>query len=327
MKKRKRSKKILLIVLAIIIAAILIFAYVQRNNIRAIIYAGMYNQEELRQKNEEVDNQLHSVVQKLPDINVQPLNAEDRQKLNSGELSEEDAIAIITGTTLPQQPQEPTPLPDEPAAGTENIPTTEKTEESLPEEEEIPKEDASEQGETVEIPAPEQITEPVPPQQEQVPTPETQDPGTQGEIAVQPQVPVEVEPIQEPEPVPEPATDPVDEPGARINVIVAQFYLLKAEYLNNIDNLIAQGQAERHAIPKPERTLSVKLDMAKKYAALGSILEAECDKRMNELLKELEAELKAIGQSTSVISEIRNLYNEEKAIKKAALIEAYYPKG
>ena len=139
MKKRKRSKKILLIVLAIIIAAILIFAYVQRNNIRAIIYAGMYNQEELRQKNEEVDNQLHSVVQKLPDINVQPLTAEDRQKLNSGQLSEEDAIAIITGTTLPQQPQDPTPLPDELAAGTENIPTTEKTEESLPEEEEIPK--------------------------------------------------------------------------------------------------------------------------------------------------------------------------------------------
>lgn len=67
--------------------------------------------------------------------------------------------------------------------------------------------------------------------------------------------------------------------------------------------------------------------MAKKYAKLGSELEAECDKKMNSLLGELEKELKATGQSTSIITEIRNLYNEEKAIKKAALIEAYYPKG
>ena len=228
-KKRKHLIITLIIIFAIIAGAILAFAQYQENNIQAISYASQYSQSELRQKNEELDGQIQNVVEKLPDVHIQPLTEEERKQLNSGELSTDEAMAIITGT---QQ--------------------------------------------------------------------ETDD--------------------NDNEPIPEKKV-------SKANELVAEFYLLKAEFLNNIDNLIAQGQAERHAIPKKDRTLSVKLDMAKKYAKLGSELEAECDKKMNSLLGELEKELKATGQSTSIITEIRNLYNEEKAIKKAALIEAYYPKG
>lgn len=114
---------------------------------------------------------------------------------------------------------------------------------------------------------------------------------------------------------------------SKTNELVADFYLLKAEFLNSIDNLIAQGQEERHSVPKEERTLSVKLDMAKKYAKLGSELEEQCDVRVENLLNELEKELEATGQDTSVTEEIKKLYNEEKKLKKAALIDAYYPVG
>ncbi len=111
-----------------------------------------------------------------------------------------------------------------------------------------------------------------------------------------------------------------------VNAIIAKFYLLKAEYLNSINGLIAQGKSEWRSLPKKERTLTAKLNMANKYLGMGSSLEGACDGRMQQLLAELESELVATGQNTAIIGEITALYNEEKAVKKAALIDAYYPK-
>lgn len=237
-KRRKRLIIVLAAVLAVIGGSVLAIAKYQENNIQALNYASQYSQAELRMKNEELDSKIQNVVSELPDVYIQPLNDEERNRLRSGELSEYEAKAIITGTWRAQTDDE-----------------TEENDES-------------------------------------------------GEL--------ETAPVRR---------------VSRTNELVAEFYLLKAEFLNDIDNLIAQGQAERLAIPKEERDLSVKLEMAKKYAKLGSELEKECDAKVDELIKELEAELKSSGQSTSVISEIKELYKEEKSLKKAALIESYYPKG
>lgn len=111
-----------------------------------------------------------------------------------------------------------------------------------------------------------------------------------------------------------------------INRVIAEIYLLKAEFLNSIDDLIAAGQEERLAIPKPERTLSVKLNMAAKYAGLGNALEKDCDKQMEALLSELEGLLKLAKSDTTIPAQIRAIYNEEKAIKKARLMDSYWPK-
>lgn len=113
--------------------------------------------------------------------------------------------------------------------------------------------------------------------------------------------------------------------SAKINDLIAEVYLLKADYLNRIDGLLSQGRSEWRAIPYEDRTLTLKLTLAEKYMAKGSQLEVECDKKMDALLVKLENELKVSGESTKVIAEITTLYNEEKAVKKAALLEKYYP--
>lgn len=236
---RKKRKYVLIGIaaaVAILAVSAAVFASYQKNNIQAFDYATKYTQEELKLKNEEITQKTKAAAETIPNVYIQPLTDEERKMLASGELTAEDAMKIITGTTEP-----------------EPEPTNKKGKK----------------------------------QEEDTPVKEV----------------------------------------SKINELVAKFYLLKAEFLNNIDNLIAQGQEERHAIPKEERTLTVKLKMAKKYAKLGTELEEECDKKVASLIKELENELKAEQGDVSVIEEIKNLYNEEKALKKAELIEAYYPKG
>lgn len=260
-KKGKRLKITLLVILAVLAVGIAVTAKLQENNLQALSYAGKYTGEELQEKNEELDGKIQQVAEKIPNVYIQPLTWEERKMLGSGELTAEQAMAIITGTM-------PESSPDE-AEIAENIP---------------------EIAENPETPSGEEADE-------------TMNETTNDEAEIQ------VKTV------------------SRTNEIIAEFYLLKAEFLNKIDDLIAQGQAERLAIPKEERTMTVKLNMAKKYLKLGTELESQCDKQMKELLGELENELKNSEQDTSIVSEIRELYNEEKALKKASLIDSYYPKG
>lgn len=108
--------------------------------------------------------------------------------------------------------------------------------------------------------------------------------------------------------------------------IIADIYLLRAEYLNEIDVLIADGKAEYIALEKENKGFSAKMDLIQSITDRGNELEANCDGRMNELLSRLESELKQNGGDTGVVKEIKDLYSSEKELKKAQLVNSYYPK-
>ena len=44
---------------------------------------------------------------------------------------------------------------------------------------------------------------------------------------------------------------------------------------------------------------------------------------MDALILELEAELKRLGEDTSIISEVRSVYDAEKKLKKSQLLAKY----
>ena len=111
-----------------------------------------------------------------------------------------------------------------------------------------------------------------------------------------------------------------------VDVLIEQFYVLKSKYLTGLEQVLRRGKNEWRAKPKAEQTLTARFQMAQKCMAWGEELETECDAEMEVLLAELEKSLKATGQSTSLADEIRTLYQEEKNIKRAMLIEEYYPK-
>lgn len=105
--------------------------------------------------------------------------------------------------------------------------------------------------------------------------------------------------------------------------VISEIYLLRAEFLNKIDLMIADGTAEVAATPKEKRTLTFKIELMNRYMDRGEALEKECDGRMEQLLAELETALRQSGGDLSLIDEVRALYAQEKKLYKAELYQKY----
>lgn len=100
------KKKIVLGVCLVLIAAVVSFSAWQWNNICAIFYGLRYSEEELAQmaiRTEEVVNE-HLRNNNLKEIT--PMTAEQEVALNSGEITEDDAIRIMTGTMTFEEAKE-----------------------------------------------------------------------------------------------------------------------------------------------------------------------------------------------------------------------------
>lgn len=108
-----------------------------------------------------------------------------------------------------------------------------------------------------------------------------------------------------------------------VQAIIADIYLLRAEFINKLDDLIEEGKAEVYAIPKEKRTASVKLALMNRYLDRGEALEAECDARLEALLADMAAQLKADGGDLSLVDDARALYVQEKKVRKAELYRKY----
>ena len=111
-----------------------------------------------------------------------------------------------------------------------------------------------------------------------------------------------------------------------IDALIEDFYVLKSKYLTGLEGVLRQGKNEWRAKPKSEHTLTARFQMAQKCMSWGTALEVQCDAEMNVLLSELESALIANGESTALVGQIRSLYEQEKSVKRAALIGEYYPK-
>ena len=144
------------------------------------------------------------------------------------------------------------------------------------------------------------------------------------EVTPQPTAERELSPSASPGASPTESPKPVQ--CRDVDTLIEEFYILKAKYLTNLDGLVRQCKTEWRSKPKAERTFSARLAMAEKCMRLRNALEVECDAEMAALVSELRLSLTKSGKSTAIITEIQNIYNEEKSIKKAALMDRYYPK-
>lgn len=119
------------------------------------------------------------------------------------------------------------------------------------------------------------------------------------------------------------APAPATSAARAVEDVISEIYLLRAEFLNKIDLMIADGTAEVEATPKEKRTLTFKIELMNRYMDRGNALEKECDARMEQLLAELEAALRQNGGDLSLIDEVRALYAQEKKLYKAELYQKY----
>ena len=96
---------VFLSILTVVIVGITIFAVNQYNNIKAISYMTRYTSKErevlIRDNSERID----SIMERLPDVNVRPLTDDEEELLNSGEMSEDDALNVIMGKDTESNPE------------------------------------------------------------------------------------------------------------------------------------------------------------------------------------------------------------------------------
>lgn len=122
------------------------------------------------------------------------------------------------------------------------------------------------------------------------------------------------------------SSDPPAAPSAtqtRIDELLAQIYLLRATYLNEIDTLVNSLKQEYLALPKKERSATVLLRYADRLATSAAELEKKCDAEMESILSELQSLLAEQGDKTDLVGQIRDAYAEQKRLKKTEMLNRY----
>lgn len=103
---------------------------------------------------------------------------------------------------------------------------------------------------------------------------------------------------------------------AELAAMVGEIYVLRASFVGQLDGLLQQAKAEYNAL-SPEQREKQKSSLTSKYIGLAGNLESSCDSQMEAILSRIQKHLKETGGDTSLIKEIRKVYENEKALKKS----------
>lgn len=103
---------------------------------------------------------------------------------------------------------------------------------------------------------------------------------------------------------------------AQLAAMVGEIYALRTSFVGQLDGLLQQAKAEYSAL-SPEQREKQKSSLAGKYIGLAGSLEASCDSQMEAILSRIQKHLKETGGDTSLVKEIRRVYENEKALKKS----------
>lgn len=295
--KRHTVRNVVLIILAVLILAGGILAFAFRRYISILASGVSKSEEQIHSMQAENDKKTQDILNELVVVTMRDLTEQERQMLASGELTPEQALILIKGKAL--ETVETTVTEAVTTAPVEFV-TTEVVEVTVTEVVTAP-----EKSETVTTQKPAVTTA-------QTTTAQTTAVQTTSETTAQ----TTAKPIEN-----EAAL------RARIEEIIAEIYLLRAEYLNAIDKTIYEAKLEYIALPKEKHTLQGKMQfVTNTLVPRGNALEAECDARINALLAELEDILNKLGENTAIIDEIKKVYSEQKDLKLTELTNEYSSK-
>ncbi len=294
-KKRRTGQIVFLCILLLLLAVLGGVVWRYRAGLAILIDNFGKSSEQVSAEREDYEKKTQALLDKLSGggITLAALSEADRARLKNGEITPAEAVAIImglAGSTAAESTAAPT---EPPSPGVTTVPA----ETTAPAGTTVPAETTAPAGTTVpaETTAPAATTAPVTPV-----GPATSDATT--EVTV---------------------TAPATSTARSVEDVISEIYLLRAEFLNKIDLMIADGTAEVEATPKEKRTLTFKIELMNRYMDRGNALEKECDARMELLLAELETALRQSGGDLSLIDEVRALYAQEKKLYKAELYQKY----
>ena len=99
-----------------------------------------------------------------------------------------------------------------------------------------------------------------------------------------------------------------------------EMYSLQGKYEGLIGGLEASGREALRALPKEQRTLANFKAIGMPYVNKALKLESTCDKEVEQILTNLQNELREIGGSEGIVGVMRQAYYTEKQLKKGYYI-------
>ena len=97
----------------------------------------------------------------------------------------------------------------------------------------------------------------------------------------------------------------------------AKLYGVRGAFEGKLSGLVSSAKAEYLALPPEQQNSSAQNAILSSKLASAEAMEAECDAMVESLLGQLEAELKAAGESTAPVGQLRSYYQEAKINQKA----------
>ena len=105
--------------------------------------------------------------------------------------------------------------------------------------------------------------------------------------------------------------------AAIVTEYTTKLYGVRGAFEGRLNDLVASAKAEYLALPPEQRTSSGRKSLLSSKLASAEAMEAECDAMVESLLGQMEAELKAAGESTAPVGQLRSYYEEAKINQKA----------
>ncbi len=119
-----------------------------------------------------------------------------------------------------------------------------------------------------------------------------------------------------PSPAGEPAAGNDNTYDAELSAMVGEIYALRGSFEGQANSLVQQAKNEYYALSAEERKAQ-RGALASKYLGIAAGLEASCDAQMEGILSRISAYLQQTGGDTSLVGQIRSVYQNEKALKKS----------
>ena len=107
----------------------------------------------------------------------------------------------------------------------------------------------------------------------------------------------------------------VSQKDAIIAKYMAQLYNLQSEYSARAESTISQGDRYYESIKSHPQDATARAKTIAHFTPIVRSVEAECDGKVENVIANLEKELKTIGANTDIIGTIRTTYAKEKQLK------------
>ena len=298
-KKRKKSVlgRVLLFLLLLLLAGCIVLAVTNCGNIKALYKGLTTDVDDIGQMLEQNTKETVSLLANLG-INV---SDEDFDKVNSGELNEEEIAAILLdGLNAGGELVDVT-------SGAESTDSTENA--AVPDAKE--NSSVSSATETPSVPANTDSSG------KGTAPPASSGTNTSSETAtVAPSTPVNTVPT-----VQAPLSE--EEYNKKVADLVAKIYVIKANFVSTLSAFENQIISEYKALPEEQRTSATKAKIVSDNMSYVAGLEAQCDAQVKAVTDELTALIQENGKDTALVDAINTAYAKEKELKKAYYISLY----